>query len=170
MNLTSRLLFAFLSPVDTVQQDEFFPGPYMFVPLGKLCFLQKDPLAASRKGCIIIIKLLYRCLGFSRWRQAKEPACQGWRHKRCGLDPWVGKIPQRRAWQFTPVFLAGESHGQRRLGGYSPWGHSQTRLNTAQRRDAYLHTGLETIVVKLRSFDFSKHSLLYLQKIKTEWE
>lgn len=68
MNLTSRLLFAFLSPVDTVQQDEAFPGPYMFVPLGKLCFLQKDPLAASRKGCIIIIKLLYRCLGFSRWR------------------------------------------------------------------------------------------------------
>ena len=41
---------------------------------------------------------------------------------RCGFDPWVGKIPWRRAWQPTPVFLPGESHGQRSLVGYSPWG------------------------------------------------
>ena len=40
---------------------------------------------------------------------------------RCGFDPWVGKIPWRRAWQPTPVFLPGESHGQRSLVGYSPW-------------------------------------------------
>ena len=33
-------------------------------------------------------------------------------------DPWVGKIPQRRARQPTPVFLPGESHGQRSLAGY----------------------------------------------------
>ena len=37
-----------------------------------------------------------------------------------GFDPWVGKIPWRRAWQPTPVFLPGESHGQRSLAGYSP--------------------------------------------------
>ena len=37
------------------------------------------------------------------------------------FDPWVGKIPWRRAWQPTPVFLPGESHGQRSLVGYSPW-------------------------------------------------
>ena len=42
------------------------------------------------------------------------------RHKRCGLDPWVRKIPWRRAWQSTPVFLPGESHGQRSLVGYNP--------------------------------------------------
>ena len=35
---------------------------------------------------------------------------------------WVGKIPWRRAWQATPIFLPGESHGQRSLVGYSPWG------------------------------------------------
>ena len=39
------------------------------------------------------------------------------------FDPWVGKIPWRRAWQPTPVFLPGETHGQRSLVGYSPWGH-----------------------------------------------
>ena len=41
---------------------------------------------------------------------------------RSGLDPWVGKIPWRREWQPTPVFLPGKSHGQRSLVGYSPWG------------------------------------------------
>ena len=39
-----------------------------------------------------------------------------------GFDPWVGKIPWRRKWQPTPVFLLGEFHGQRSLAGYSPWG------------------------------------------------
>ena len=34
----------------------------------------------------------------------------------------TGSIPWRRAWQSTPVFLPGESHGQRSLAGYSPWG------------------------------------------------
>ena len=37
---------------------------------------------------------------------------KGGRCKRCGFDPWVGKIPWRRAWQPTPVFSPGESHGQ----------------------------------------------------------
>ena len=41
---------------------------------------------------------------------------------RPGFDPWVGKIPWRRIWQPTPVFLPGESHGHRSLGGYSSWG------------------------------------------------
>ena len=37
-----------------------------------------------------------------------------------GFDPWVGKSPWRKAWQPTPVFLPGESHGQRNLMGYGP--------------------------------------------------
>ena len=56
---------------------------------------------------------------------ANEPSCQCRRHKRCEFDPWVGKIPWRRAWQPTPVFLPGESHGQRSLAGCSPWGHKE---------------------------------------------
>ena len=39
-----------------------------------------------------------------------------------GYDPWVGRIPRRRARQPTPVFLPGESPWTRRLAGYSPWG------------------------------------------------
>ena len=38
------------------------------------------------------------------------------------FNPWVRKIPWRRKWQSTPVFLSGEPHEQRSLGGYSPWG------------------------------------------------
>ena len=43
--------------------------------------------------------------------------CLQW--KRCGLNPWVWKIPGRMKWQPTPVFLPGKSHGQRSLVGYS---------------------------------------------------
>ena len=49
--------------------------------------------------------------------------------KRFRFNPWVGKIPWRRAWQPTPVFLPGEFHGQRNLGGYSPWGCKESDTN-----------------------------------------
>ena len=50
------------------------------------------------------------------------------RHKRHGFDPRVRKIPWRRAWKPTPVFLPGESHGQRSLAGYSPWGRIESDM------------------------------------------
>ena len=63
--------------------------------------------------------------GLSRQASCKEPACQCRRHRRGGFHPWVGKIPWRRVWQLSPVFLPGESHGQSCLAGYSPWGHKK---------------------------------------------
>ena len=48
----------------------------------------------------------------------KLPANAG--DMRLKSNPWVGKIPWRRAWQPPPVFLPGESHGQRSLVGYIP--------------------------------------------------
>ena len=50
---------------------------------------------------------------------------------RHGFDPWEGKIPKRRAWQPTPVFLPVESHGQRSLMGYSLWGHEESDMTEA---------------------------------------
>ena len=58
----------------------------------------------------------------------KELACQCRRLKRCGFDPWVRKIPWRRKWQPTSVFLPGESHGWRSLVGYSPWGRTESDM------------------------------------------
>ena len=56
-------------------------------------------------------------VGLSRWHTGKESTCPCRRHGRCRFDSWVRKIPWRRKWQPTTVFLPGESHGQRNLAG-----------------------------------------------------
>ena len=52
------------------------------------------------------------------------PACRCTRHR---FDPWVWKLPRRRAQQPIPVFLPRESHGQRSLAGCRPQGHTELR-------------------------------------------
>ena len=47
------------------------------------------------------------------------------------VQSWVGKIPWMRAWQLTLVFLPGESHGQRSLVGYDPWGCKESDTTEA---------------------------------------
>ena len=66
--------------------------------------------------------------GFPSGASGREPACQCRRCKRHGFNPWVGKIPWKRAQQPTPVFLPGEFHGQRNLVGYSPWGRKESDM------------------------------------------
>ena len=61
-------------------------------------------------GASLVAQLVKNCL------QCRRP----------GFDPWVGKIPWRRAWQPTSVFLPGDSHGQRSLADYSPWGRKES--------------------------------------------
>ena len=63
---------------------------------------------------------IYIVQGFPGGASGKEPTCHCRRHKRPGFYPWVRKIPWRRAWQSTPVFLPRESHGQKSLVDYSP--------------------------------------------------
>ena len=65
-------------------------------------------------------------LDFPGGSSGKELACQCRRPKSLRFDPCMGKIPWRRAWQPPPVFLPGESHGQKSLVGYSPWSHKDT--------------------------------------------
>jgi len=60
--------------------------------------------------------------GLPRWLSGKESACQCRRCRRRRFDLWVRRIPQRRKWQLTLVFLPGKLHEQRSLAGYSPWG------------------------------------------------
>jgi len=62
---------------------------------------------------------LPRCLS------SKESTC--W-YRRRRFNPWVGKIPWRREWLPIPVFLPGESHGQRSLVGYSSWGRKESDM------------------------------------------
>ena len=67
------------------------------------------------------------------WLHGKESAWQRRGCRRCGFNPWVGKIPWSRKWQLTPVFLPGKSHGQRSLAGYNPGGSKRVRHNWATK-------------------------------------
>ena len=60
-----------------------------------------------------------------RWLSSKQLACQCRRHE---FNPWVGKTMWRRTLQPTPVFWPGESHVQRSLEGYSPWGCKELNI------------------------------------------
>ena len=74
---------------------------------------------------LTFVHLCVAFYGLPRWRSGKEsrlPIPPPRRFRRHKFDPWVRKMPQRREWQPTSVFLPGKSHGQRSLAGYSPWG------------------------------------------------
>ena len=75
---------------------------------------------------------------------------------RHGFDPWVGKIPWRKKWQSTPVFLPGKSLRQRSLAVYSSWGcKSQTqlrRLNHHHKPDKELAEGYPRVRYCRQSF------------------
>ena len=90
----------------------YFDGPYWlsWFKLLLYCFIvgMKQVMVPSELGGIIqkIWDSLVKCLSGMQETLVRSP---GW------------KIPWRRKWQPTPVFLPGESHGQRSLVGYNPW-------------------------------------------------
>ena len=96
--------------------------------MGSQAFLQQRPGSQNiRRLPLIKEKQNHRLMNLSlfyeygkaslltQWNRIPPPS------GRCGVSPWVGKIPWRRERQPTPVFLPGESHG-RSLVGYSSWG------------------------------------------------
>ena len=93
--------------------------------------------------------------GFPSGSAGKEPACQCRRCKRRGFNPWVRKIPWRKKWQPTPVFLPGKFHGQRSLVGYIPWGRKES--DATECRHTYLsikHSINLSISTWLLKYDF----------------
>ena len=91
-----------------------------------LCFKNTFYFNVGFLWCILshVLKEFYRhTCRLPAWLSGKESSCQCRRHRRLGFSSWLGKIPWRRKWQRTPVFLLGESHGQRSLVGCSLWGH-----------------------------------------------
>jgi len=76
--------------------------------------------------CRYYVSCVYR--GIPAGASSIERSCQCKRHRRHGFSPWVGKIPWRRTWQLTPVFLPGEFHRQKRLAGYNPRGHKESDM------------------------------------------
>ena len=79
--------------------------------------------------------------------------CRGHR-----FDPWLRKIRWRRRWQPTPVFLPGESHGQRSIRGYSPWGCKESKMAE--------HTCMQDIFLQRQfTFDFDRQSKANYSKL-----
>ena len=72
----------------------------------------------------LLFHVLILLWGLLWWFSGKESTCQCRRHR---FSLWVGKIPWRRKWQPTPLFLPGKSHRQRSLMGYSPWFHKRVK-------------------------------------------
>ena len=59
---------------------------------------------------------------------------QSRRPGRCRFKPWLRKIPWRRKWQPSPVFLPGKFLRKRSLVGYRPWDHKRVGHNLATKQ------------------------------------
>ena len=80
---------------------------------------------------IVVVAVLFLSgwlLGLPGGTSGKEPACQCRRLKRLCFNLQIEIVPWRRAWQPTPLFLPGESHGRRSLVGYSPQAHTESDM------------------------------------------
>ena len=91
---------------------------------------------------------MFNWFTFPRWHSGEESACQCRRRRRCKFSPWIGKIPWSRKWQPTPIFLLWESHGQRNLAVYSPWGRKDSDMTEWLSAHSHTHTHTHTPVVK----------------------
>ena len=91
--------------------------------------LATPPIAGWESGWCYYSQV-WKERGFPGGISDKEPAyLLRKRFKRFRFNPWIGKIPWRRAWQLTLVFLPGESHGQRNLGGLQSTGSQRVGHN-----------------------------------------
>ena len=94
---------------------------HITTPKASLPALLQVMTQAFRLLCLLsLLHSMAHYGGFPGDASGKEPACQCRRRKRRGFDPWVGKIPWKKVWQPTAVFLPGQSHGELSLEGYSP--------------------------------------------------
>ena len=120
---------ALLGGENLLHSDGFMPLFIFFCPFWVNWW--REPFGFQLLSSIFLLPLAFLST-YKAWGKHDCKSCL-----QCGCrDPWVGKIPWKRACQPTPVFLSGESHRQSHLAGYGPWGRrgSDTTewLSTAQ--------------------------------------
>ena len=76
------------------------------------------------------------------------------------FNPWIQKIPWRRKWQPTPVFLPEEFHGRRSLVGYSPWGCKESDTTEVTAREVIKHFFFNFLLLNLKELAYSDWLLL----------
>ena len=87
-----------------------------------MTLLTKDHIVKALVFQVVMYGYVYNILGFPSGSDSKESAYNA--GDLSLISDW--KIPWRREWLLTPVFLLGEFHGLRSLVGYSPWGHKES--------------------------------------------
>ena len=90
---------------------------------------QEDLCGSSSQGWLVCVYKL--TLGFPHGSTVESACRRSWVRSLGWEEPW------RRKWQPTPVFLPGESHGQRSLEGYSLWGCTES--DTTERLSTHTH-------------------------------
>ena len=90
-------------------------------------------------GLLLTIRATPFLLSFPGGSDSKRVCLQ---YERPRFDHWVRKIPWRRKWQPTPVFLPGKFHGWRNLIGYSPWSHKESDMTEQLSSKGFLYTFL----------------------------
>ena len=96
-----------------------------------------------------------RFLELPWWLSGKGSTCQC---RRCGFDSWIGKIPWRRKWQPSPVFLPGKFCGEWSLMSYSPWSHKRVGHDLATKEQ--VRTQRRTCNIY-----FVHHLMIYLKAL-----
>ena len=116
---TTSTTFLVREENNAIITSQFWSFHSMFI---YLIFLILPKIQCGRRHEAITspgLQMMYVSFGLTRWHSGMESACQCRKRR---FDPWLRKIPWRRKWQPTPVFLPGKLHGQGSLVGYGPWG------------------------------------------------
>ena len=106
-----------VNPSQGIQGSLGFVGfsPHLLLSLSK--FLSVLPILVHILASVLLLLSLQNAIFlFNCFHSSKKSTCKC---KKCRFDPWVGKIPWRRKWQPTPVFLPGQFRGERSLGDCS---------------------------------------------------
>ena len=94
--------------------------------------------------------------------------CQCRRHR---FSPWVRKIPWRREWLPTPIFLPGKPDRQRRLAGYSPWGYKDLKDWTTRSSSTAKRFRACILMVEIATFNWYNSYKILVYKIffRRQW-
>ena len=93
---------------------------YLLLPFHVFCGIFKQKLQRTYN-----FHLRYNVPELRKKEKTKLSACP---YRKTEFNPWVRKIPQRKEWLHTPVFLPGKFHGQRSLAGSSSWGSQKSQM------------------------------------------
>ena len=153
------LLESYFSNTDQFRQIEHFTVSTFHT----IIFLSMNMIHLGLVFIFIIFSVYLHHTSILKWSSpggasSKETPCQCRRFKRLGFNPWVRKIPRRKEWLPTPVFLPGEFHGQRSLQGYSPWSRTEsdtTEMTRQQQQHALVKPQSVLQIHHLQKFPFT---------------